>query len=357
MAVYTVIEQHDLAELVADYGLNRLIGAHGIAAGSVNSNYLLETGRGKHLLRIDEVKSELDVKRELELLIFLRKHGFPCPQPIADRKGRWYREAAGKCAVGLPLGRRAQRQARTPDAWRISRTWAGRWPSSTRSARAYKKGIDNRFSFERIARGLRRDPRSAAVVLPAHSSARSTTRSSTWSTTSRTSCRRASSTATASTTTCSSRATRWSAVLDFEAACRGKFIFDLATAVNALCFDARRLRSASASRRSSPATSRCGRSRWPSGTRFPNELRFSALRFTVTRLRDFFLKPVDDGARVPQGLPRVLRTPAHPPPRTRGRHGGAAHGDGDGVRLSQVPARQGAGEEGLEVAPQAPTSP
>src|SRR5262245_63800270 len=27
------------------------------------------------------------------------------------------------------------------------------------------------------------------------------------------------------------------AMLDFEAACRGKFIFDLATAVNALCFD------------------------------------------------------------------------------------------------------------------------
>ena len=31
---------------------------------------------------------------------------------------------------------------------------------------------------------------------------------------------------------------------------------------------------------------------------FPNELRFSALRFTVTRLRDFFLNPVDEQARV-----------------------------------------------------------
>ena len=29
---------------------------------------------------------------------------------------------------------------------------------------------------------------------------------------------------------------------------------------------------------------------------FPNELRLSALRFTVTRLRDFFLRPMD-GAR------------------------------------------------------------
>ena len=43
---------------------------------------------GSISLRIDEVKGELEVKRELDLLLFLRKHGFPCPQPIADRKGR-----------------------------------------------------------------------------------------------------------------------------------------------------------------------------------------------------------------------------------------------------------------------------
>jgi homoserine kinase type II len=31
---------------------------------------------------------------------------------------------------------------------------------------------------------------------------------------------------------------------------------------------------------------------------FPNELRFSALRFTVTRLRDFFLNPAPEQTRV-----------------------------------------------------------
>ena len=33
---------------------------------------------------------------------------------------------------------------------------------------------------------------------------------------------------------------------------------------------------------------------------FPNELRFSALRFTVTRLKDFFLRPLDDRFRINQ---------------------------------------------------------
>ena len=97
MAVYTMLDKRELADIIEDYGLVRLISASGISTGSVNTNYLLETARGKHLVRVDEVKSELEVKRELDLLLFLRKHGFPCPQPVADRKGRLYRESGGKC--------------------------------------------------------------------------------------------------------------------------------------------------------------------------------------------------------------------------------------------------------------------
>src|SRR5438477_13037086 len=97
MAVYTVLDKRELAEVVEDHGLVKLLAAHGVAAGSVNTTYLLETARGSHLLRIDEVKGELEVKRELDLLLFLRKHFFPCPQPLPDRKGRYYREAGGKC--------------------------------------------------------------------------------------------------------------------------------------------------------------------------------------------------------------------------------------------------------------------
>jgi len=85
MAVYTQLDERDLSEIVEDYGLVKVTAAKGIPAGSVNTNYLLETPRGKHLLRVDEVKGELDVKRELDLLLFLRKHGFPCPQPVPER--------------------------------------------------------------------------------------------------------------------------------------------------------------------------------------------------------------------------------------------------------------------------------
>src|SRR5262249_1119514 len=87
------------------------------------------------------------------------------------------------------------------------------------------------------------------------------------------------------------------AVLDFEAASRGKFIFDLATAVDALCFESeqynlKRFEALIAGYESLRALSLA---EWDA---FPNELRFSALRFTVTRLRDFFLNPVDEQVRV-----------------------------------------------------------
>ena len=82
-------------------------------------------------------------------------------------------------------------------------------------------------------------------------------------------------------------------VLDFEAASRGKFVFDLATAVNALCvhdgsYHLDRFEALIGGYESLRPLSLA---EWDA---FPNELRLSALRFTVTRLRDFFLKQVDD---------------------------------------------------------------
>ena len=93
------------------------------------------------------------------------------------------------------------------------------------------------------------------------------------------------------------RGERLMSVLDFEAACRGKFIFDIATGVNALCFVGgrysldrfRHLLTGYESLRT------LSLAEWDA---FPNELRYSSLRFTVTRLHDFFLTPADGAARV-----------------------------------------------------------
>jgi homoserine kinase type II len=295
MAVYTEVDTRELAEIVEDYGLARLISASGVAAGSVNTSYLLETARGKHLLRVEEVKSELEVKRELDLLLFLRKHGFPCPQPLADRKGRHHRESSGKT---LTLYRWVDGHTVTPPRLTLAQIEnVGRLLADLHTiGKSYKKGIDNRFSYDRVAdiygavrerlpsyfkrivrtlddevdylQGYLENKLPKGVI---HGDLFDDN--------------------------ILFKGDKVVGMLDFEAACRGKFIFDLATAVNALCFDGeayqlKRFEALIAGYESMRALSLA---EWDA---FPNELRFSALRFTITRLHDFFLNPMDEQARV-----------------------------------------------------------
>jgi homoserine kinase type II len=57
MAAYTELRKPFLEQLADDYNFGRIGNVTGIPEGSVNSNYLIETVRGKYLLRVDEVKS------------------------------------------------------------------------------------------------------------------------------------------------------------------------------------------------------------------------------------------------------------------------------------------------------------
>ena len=77
MTVETKISRKELGEIGADYGFPRITGVHEIGETSENTLYAVETVKGKFVVKIDEVKSEIEVKREVDLLLFLRKHGFP----------------------------------------------------------------------------------------------------------------------------------------------------------------------------------------------------------------------------------------------------------------------------------------
>ena len=84
-------------------------------------------------------------------------------------------------------------------------------------------------------------------------------------------------------------------MLDFEAASRGKYIFDLATAVNALCYDGERydLKRFEVLIGGYESLRTLSLAEWDA---FPNELRFSALRFTVNRAARLLPEPGRRGA-------------------------------------------------------------
>src|SRR5262245_13575934 len=295
MAVYTVIEQHDLAALVEDLGLDRLDAAHGVAQGSVNTHYVLETPCGRHLLRVDEVKTELEVKREIDLLLFLRRRGFPCPEPVADRRGRHHRELGGKpITVYRWIDGHVARAERLTLS-QIEQVGALLGELHT-IGKHYKKAIDNRFGFARLGRMWEQ----VRTKLPAHFQRIVRTVNEEFEHLAAYLDPKLPKGVIHGDVLPDSlliEGERMVAVLPLEAACRGTFVFDLATAVNALCFVRDAYQLARFEALLSGYESRRGLSlaEWDA---FPNELRLSALRFTVTRLKDFFLKPVDGKLRV-----------------------------------------------------------
>ena len=82
MAVYTTIDNQDLAGLLDDYDIGAATDLKGIAEGVENSNFILTTETGKFILTIYEKR----VKRDdlpffLELKNPPQRQGFParCP--------------------------------------------------------------------------------------------------------------------------------------------------------------------------------------------------------------------------------------------------------------------------------------
>jgi homoserine kinase type II len=295
MAVYTTLGQKTLESFVEHYGLGKLTKASGVPAGSVNTYYLLETRKGKFFLKIDEVKSPSAAQRELDLLLFLRAHKFACPQPLPDRQGQYLHDYEGKLVSVYPhlAGKAFSEVEFTPSLLEQ----AGQTLASLHLlGQGYRKEIENRFSYERVI-GLYQEVK---AKLPGHFRhlthilddevahqqqyledrlPKGIIHGDLFA------------------DNLLFRGGKVVGLLDFEAACHGKFIYDLATAVNALCYTDGRyvIERFEGLLKGYQSVRTLSLAEWDA---FPNELRFSALRFTVTRLKDFFLRPMDDGARV-----------------------------------------------------------
>lgn len=100
MAVYTHVSDEALSAFLADYDIGAPRAFKGIAEGVENSNYYLETDKGRFILTLFEKRAD---PADLPYFIALKRHlaanRFPCPEPISARDGEALRTLEGRPAV------------------------------------------------------------------------------------------------------------------------------------------------------------------------------------------------------------------------------------------------------------------
>ncbi|MGH6760461.1 MAG: homoserine kinase [Phyllobacterium sp.] len=100
MAVYTDINEIELANFLNEYDIGKLMSYRGIAEGVENSNYMLHTEAGMYILTLYEKRVN---RNELPFFIGLMQHlagnGIHCPLPVHQKNGSAIGELAGRPAA------------------------------------------------------------------------------------------------------------------------------------------------------------------------------------------------------------------------------------------------------------------
>lgn len=100
MAVYTQVSDEALSAFLAEYDLGDALAFKGIAEGVENSNYYLETAKGRFILTLFEKRVNA---ADLPYFIGLKQHlaakGYPCPEPVMGRDGAALRQLEGRPAL------------------------------------------------------------------------------------------------------------------------------------------------------------------------------------------------------------------------------------------------------------------
>jgi homoserine kinase type II len=97
MAVYTHVGAEEMTMLVARFGAGRLISAKGIAEGVENSNYLIETDRGRYIFTVYEKRVDpSDLPFFFAMIDHLVAKDCPVPAALTTDSGAHILEHRGK---------------------------------------------------------------------------------------------------------------------------------------------------------------------------------------------------------------------------------------------------------------------
>jgi homoserine kinase type II len=298
VGVFTRLSDADLAGIADAFELGTVSSTTTIPAGTINSNFAIETEHGRWFVRVNEGKSEIDVAWEARLVSELAAGGVVTPAPLAARDGRPYAPLAserGKWVSVFPwrggshlaphevtTDRAAELGAALASLHVVGRELPAAWRRGSIYDHDHLAGRFKRFEGScdpALARAIEVIGDELAVASRAHHvRSRATTGiihgdlfrdNVLW------------------------REGKLVAILDFEQASGGSLAYDLAVCINDWCWvdDAPRFDLVTALLQGYETRRPLG-----DGDRaaLPIEVRAAAMRFTITRITDVYLARVNN---------------------------------------------------------------
>jgi homoserine kinase type II len=303
MAVLTHVKEDDVRKLLAAYGLGALRGLEGIAGGSVNSNFGVEADAGRFFLRLYEERDLAGAQSETAMLERLARAGVETPAPRRRLDGAFVSVVLGKPAAVFPWrdGRmRCQRSVTPEDARRVGEALArvhragageacdgGRFQLADLNRRldGVAASGDARFVdvVPRLRDAMARVHRARDARLPRGLVHSDLFRDNVvWD-----------------------EAGGIAALLDFESACEGTYAYDLMVTVLAWCVGDDLEPALATAMRQGYESVRPLTDAESQGLHA--EASFGALRFTVTRITDYAMRPDGPGPRVVKDWKRFMK--------------------------------------------------
>ena len=116
MAVYTKLDENNLKEFFLKYNLGNLLNYKGIKDGIENTNYFIETNKGKFILTVYEKRiEEKDLPFFMGLMRNLFDSKFPSPEPIINKNGNYITEISNKKAAVVSFLQGSAQKNLTPN--------------------------------------------------------------------------------------------------------------------------------------------------------------------------------------------------------------------------------------------------
>lgn len=89
MVVKTKFTENDFVKILSDYSLGDYKSSQPIKEGTIQTNYILRTKKGKFVFRYYDCRSKKSILFESNLINYLKNHNYPCPTAFKNVHGEF----------------------------------------------------------------------------------------------------------------------------------------------------------------------------------------------------------------------------------------------------------------------------